>query len=317
MLEMELRIRLETRDATLIAGLLALIAVGIFVILIDYNTVYTWIMPLNTPRGLSWYYKTSIGIGVVNQASNITSLTVLNGIITNIVLGEYNGGYAVIISKGLNAYVVVIVLVDLLICMVFSMKTRRLVTKGVIGILSLLLLVVLYVVPLLTLLPYIDYGRVYSNHRVIEPLQPPVLNIPMNILNYTEIPNAHPALRYAYRVTDEVRELSLIHVDFHFNDTLMPIMLVRVLIDNDIVRQEYAYNTAFYTSSGLVEIYVFSPLPLNNSVISYYKVEFEPLDQGMASLLFMIPMSLLIVVTVLSALQLQLIKIRVLKRNRT
>ncbi|MEM4825205.1 MAG: hypothetical protein QW354_04950, partial [Desulfurococcaceae archaeon] len=133
--------------------------------------------------------------------------------------------------------------------------------------------------------------------------------------NYTEIPDAHPALRYVYRVSDEIREISLVHVNFLFNDTLMPVMFVRALVDGNVVRQERTYNTAFYISRGVVEIYLFSPLPLNNSVLLYYKAEFRQLDQGITPLLFTMPLSLVFIAIVLSALQLQLIKTRTHRWN--
>ncbi|MEM1629018.1 MAG: hypothetical protein QW551_07095 [Desulfurococcaceae archaeon] len=312
---MELRIRFEARDIAIITGLLALVVMGIFMVLTDYRTEYVWIVPLNVPRSFSWYYKTNIGIGVVNQVSNTTSLIVFNGIVPGILLGEYDEGYAVIISRGFNAYVLAIVVVDLAMYMVFLLKTRRLAIKGVLGALSLTLLAVLYAMPLLALMPYIDYGHVYGNHEVVEPLQPPVLSIPLSVLNYTEIPDAHPALRYVYRVSDEIREISLVHVNFLFNDTLMPVMFVRALVDGNVVRQERTYNTAFYISRGVVEIYLFSPLPLNNSVLLYYKAEFRQLDQGITPLLFTMPLSLVFIAIVLSALQLQLIKTRTHRWN--
>ncbi|MEM0475096.1 MAG: hypothetical protein QXZ48_08930 [Zestosphaera sp.] len=301
-LEKEVLIRFTFKDFMWVASLAILLGVSLYVIYVDYNTTYTWVYPLDRARlAGEWYPKSTVGVGIIDLRGNMTLLTVYRGFSTSVILDEYSSGYALIVARGFNLYVLTLTIFSV----VFYVLISRLLKKKT-GLLCTLLLLVFFFVVLASvasLIPYVSAGSglgyVYRSSKIVREL---------NSLNFTSLKEPFlNVLGYAYLFRDSFEGVTLVNTKLEVKNSLALMVLNRSGVP------EVTYNTAFYEVAGKqLLIYLFSSSPNPTGSFTYVKIEFMPRSTYPQTILFAVPLILS-----LTTLILGLVSVFVTRRLRS
>ncbi len=272
----------------IIAGFMIIIALSAYVLWLDINTEYTWIMPLNRNAQIWGYYKWNNGIGIYDLAKSVkepSNVVSLNGLTTSIGLASSSTSYAIILARGINIYVVAVVLLSLSIYIVLQKKLLKIKTYFVKILLSILIIVFIASMLAVTI-PYIDMGHAlgYSVTKDSVSITVPVKTLSLLSLNSSGIPG-FANYTYVYILTDNVIDGSLVHARFILNDSvdIPPLMIVRVVQDDNVIARYIGNEATFYVSlsssrpNGEIRIYILTDKQLNNSLIEYARLSFVPM----------------------------------------
>jgi hypothetical protein len=268
-MEKQVLIKLTFKDLAWIFSLVFLIGVSFYVVYVDYNTSYNWVFPLNKPvLANEWYPKSTIGVGVIDLQSNITILTLYKGLTTSVILDEYPSGYAVVVARGYNYYVVALtVFSTVFYALISRLLMRRIRTVSRIPLLFVLGFFFITLATIISLVPYINVGHelgyVYRTSKIVREL---------NSLNFTSLKEPFlNTLGYAYLFRDSFSTVTLVNAELRVKNVLVIMVLNRTGIP------EVTYNTAFYEAPGKqLMIYLFSSTPNPVGTFSYLRIEFTP-----------------------------------------
>ncbi|GEM_PF-1436225 len=268
-MEKQVMIRLTFKDLVWIISLVFLIGVSSYVVYVDYNTSYTWVFPLNRPAlANEWYPKSTIGVGVVDLRNNVTILTLYKGFTTSVILDEYSSGYAVVVARGYNYYVVVLtVFSTVFYALISRLLIRRIRSVSRTPFLMVLGLFFITLATITSLMPYINVGHelgyVYRTSKIVREL---------NSLNFTSLKEPFlNVLGYAYLFRDSFSSITLVSAELRVKNALALMVL------NRTGAPEVTYNTAFYETPGKqLLIYLFSSTPNPVGTFSYLRIEFTP-----------------------------------------
>lgn len=264
------------------ASLVILLGVSLYVIYVDYNTTYTWVYPLDRPRLVSeWYPKSTIGVGIIDLKSNTTLLTVYRGFSTSVILDEYPSGYALIVARGYNFYVLALSA----FLVVFYTLISRVLKKRTNFMFALLLLVffLISLASVISLIPYVsagsEFGYAYKSSRVVKEL---------NSLNFTSLREPFlNMLGYAYLFRDSFEGVTLVNTRLEVKNALTLMVLNRSGVP------EVTYNAAFYEVAGKqLLIYLFSSSPDPAGSFTYVKIEFIPRSTYPRAIILAVPLIL-------------------------
>lgn len=272
-----------------VAGFMVIVALSAYVLWVDINTEYTWVVPLYENMGLWGYYKWSNGIGIydlarsVNEPDNVISL---NGLVSSIRLAPSATSYAIILARGINIYVSTVVLLTFFVYIVLQKKVMKIKAYFMKMLLSILVIVFLASM-LVVMVPYIDEGHVlgYSVTKDSVSFTIPVRTLSLLSLNSTGV-SGFANYTYVYVLTDNVIDGSLVHARFILNDSvgIPPLMVVRVIQGGNVVARYIGNDATFYVSlpnselSGQIRIYILTDRQLNNSLLEYARLSFVPMS---------------------------------------
>ena len=281
-MERQVLIRLTFKDLIWIASLAILLGISLYIIYVDLNTVYTWVFPLDKPRLVNlWHPKSTVGIGVVDLRSNATLLTVYKGFSTSVILDENPSGYALIIARGYNLYVLAYAIFLIISYILISRLLKK--RTGLIPTLSLLVFFFMALASMFSLVPYIDAGNklgyVYRSSEITREL---------NSLNFTRLKEPFlNVLGYAYLFRDSFEGITLVNTRLEVKNSLV------LMILNTSGSPEVTYNTAFYETSGKqLLVYLLSSSPNPAGSFTYVKIEFMPRTTYPQTTVFITPLIL-------------------------
>lgn len=318
MLMGSITITISVEKLGVLAFAVVVIALSAWVLATDHGASYTWILPLDSAQSITGYWKTSTAIGVYDlglENANYSNTVIVSGLFSQVFIDRVETGYAIVVAKGFNPYVLLITLAVL--ANTVLAVARRLKGARPSGLpLDLIILTLLASVTLLSLIPYISEGHTlgYSVYEY------PVREYFFRDLPYNQL-SSNSSLqlgfyRFAYNITvTNVPGGSLVRVWFTpGNDTvLIPTLIyieeegtgnaTRLLVSNN--NEVY---TAFYVSgsrgvaTGVLKILVFSEKQLNSSAIGYYVLSFYDGKTHSSITGFTLPAVFTLVLTVFNAL---------------
>jgi len=312
-------ITISVDKLAVLASIAVVIALSAWILTIDYGASYTWILPLNSAQSITGHWKTGIAIGVYDlgfERANYSNTVIVDGLFTQVFVDRVDTGYAIIVAKGFNPYVVLItaaVLVN-----IFLAAARRLRGVRYSGFpLDMVFLALLASATLLSLAPYISEGYTlgYSVHEY------PVKEYFFKDLPYNQL-SSNTSLqlgfyRFAYNITvTNVPGGSLVRIWFTpGNDTVLLPTLIYVEEEGTgnatrlLVSNNNEVFTAFYVSgggegaTGVLKILVFSEKQLSSSAIGYYVLSFYNGKNNPSITGFALPVVFTLVLTVFNLLQ--------------
>lgn len=318
MLMRSITITVSVEKLAVLASILVVTALSTWILMADYNASYTWIMPLDSARSIAGYWKTSTAIGIYDlgfENANYSNTLIVNGLFSEVFLDRVDTGYAIVVAKGFNPFVLLItamVLANTLLAV-----AGRLGGTGVRGFpLGLVFLTLLASATLLSLFPYISEGYTLG----FSVYEYPIKEYFFKDLPYNQLPsNISLQLgfyRFIYNVTvTNVPGGSLVRIWFSpGNDTvLIPTLIYieeesAVNITRLLVSNNNEVFTAFYVSgsregeTGVLRILIFSEKQLNSSSIGYYVLSFHGGKSSSSIAAFVLPIVFTLVLTVFNVL---------------
>jgi len=299
-------IRLDIGRILYIAGALALIVLGLYIVYTDASLAPRIVIPTNNPRSIHGFFKDSAAVSYVNLSSNSDTLSITRGVIYSIILDSMPTGYAIVILRGVSLYVLAVVIAAILIYLFISRGiTRRLNSRT---LLAYAVFTLLTASSMVTLLLYIDTATVTGYTYRETPLVVGLSNLTPLDLDETgqslivNLTTGLVKLRYLYTLpSDNIDSLSLIKVQLLLNDTAYPLIYINTSRGQALLLGNS--TTVFYTGAGSLTIYVFTDQELNNSVLLYHRISFYPSAVGeLSTTLVASPLILLLLACVIGVL---------------
>ncbi|MEM4624630.1 MAG: hypothetical protein QXR24_04460 [Thermosphaera sp.] len=270
--------------------LIVVLIAAAWVLITDYQSSYTWILPLDAPKSIMGYWKTSIGIGIYDlggEYANYSNTLVVNGLVSHIYLDKVESGYAIVAARGFNSYVLLVTALVLINAVLLETRVKKSTRQENI-VLKTLVLLVITLVPILSLVPYIAEGSTLG-YRAYEY---PVREYAFQDLLYAQLPLGNASglelYKYVYNITvTNLPEKSLVRIWFTpGNDSVLLPTLVyveagagganssRLLVSNGNEVYTALYIEGEDTGNSYLKILVFSEKQLNSSRIGYYVLSF-------------------------------------------
>ncbi len=278
----QLIIKFTFKDLVWITSLVVLLVVSLYVIYVDYNTTYTWVYPLDKPRLVNdWYPKSTVAVGIVDLRSNMTLLTVYKGFSTSVIIDEHPSGYALVVARGYNLYVLILTIFLLIFYFFVSLLLKK--RTNMVSTLLLLAFFFITLASVTSFIPYVsagsELGYAYRSSGIVREL---------NTLNFTSLKEPFlNVLGYAYLFKDSFERITLVSTRLEVKNTLALMILNRSGVP------EVTYNAAFYEVAGKqLLIYLFSSSPNPTGSFTYVKVEFIPRSTYTQTMIFVAPLTL-------------------------
>jgi len=298
-------IRLDIGRILYIAGALALIVLGLYMVYTDVSLTPRIVIPTNSPRSIHGFFKDSAAVSYVNLSSNSETLSITRGVVYNIILDSMPAGYAIVILRGVSLYVLAVVIAAILIYLLISRGiTRRLNSRT---LLAYAVFTLLTASSMITLLLYIGTATATGYTYRETPLVVGLSNLTPLDLDETgqslivNLTTGLVKLRYLYTLRDNIDSLSLIKVQLLLNDTAYPLIYINTSTGQALLLGNS--TTVFYTGAGSLTINVFSDQKLDNSVLLYHRISFYPSAVGEPSTILMAsPLILLLLAYIIGAL---------------
>jgi len=300
-------IRLDIGRILYIAGALALIVLGLYIVYTDASLTPRIVIPTNNPRSIHGFFKDSAAVSYVNLSSDSETLSITRGVVYNIILDSMPTGYAIVILRGISLYVLAVVIVAILIYLFISRGiTRRLNSRT---LLAYAVFTLLTASSMVTLLLYINTATATGYTYRETPLLVGLSNLTPIDLDETgqsiiiNLTTGFVKLRYLYALRDNIDSLSLIKVQLLLNDPAYSLSLIYINTSKEPLSFHGNFTTVFYTGAENITIYVFSDQEINNSVLLYHRISFYPSAVGEPStILVASPLVLLLLAYVIGAL---------------
>lgn len=253
-------------------------AASVYIYQQDSSASYTWVTPLNSPQSIHLYFKQGTGLALVDVARGSETITISTGAPSTLTLAPSPSSYAVVVAKGASIYVEAVNIVNTAVVLASAwVISRRM--SGLRLALSLTVIAMLVALVSASSLLYIGTGFTTGYTAVDKRLY-----AQFSQLEYITLENQ--TYNYSYVLRDSFRDAALVNISIELRDPYIPVVLVRVngsqgaqdIPLSTIISPgggPITYAWTFYTANSNLTIYVLSQGKLENSTITYYKVEFQ------------------------------------------
>jgi len=269
-------IRLDIGRIIYLIGAVSIVLLGLYLVYTEASATYTIVIPTNTLRAIHGFFKNTMAVKYVDLSSGIEPLSITTGSAFNIILDALPTGYAIVILRGVNLYMLTVVIVAVIVYLAISRRILRKVNTR-----TLLAYIVFTLMATTSIVSTLFYSSLARNAGYEYSETP--LTIRFNNLNYTDLDQVGQSLivnvssgllklRYLYSLSDTANSLSLVKVQLVLNDTAYPITYINASAGQTILLGNS--STVFYTGRGTLAINILSDQLLNNSILLYYKLEF-------------------------------------------
>lgn len=271
-----------------ITGLIIIILLASYLIYTGFTTEYIHIYPLDRDQTIVLPFKLENIIAIYDLRSNqyeASSIIILNGITTSISLARSDTSYAIIFSRGIDLYLIIISVLSILTYITCYIKFSRLHLSKIVIVYNLLFLIIILVILGSSLL-YINFNEAPSTLITQDTIEKPIrfkLTRPIELnvtLSLDERPYNGTVLVYN---VDRVKDRTLVHIES--DKTILVIAISYIVSDKlklvpiENITKEY---TGYIHLPDNVEegnlLLIYDPTGYN-ATVTYMKIGFIELER--------------------------------------
>ncbi len=190
------------------AGLIILAGLAAYTIYMSWTTNYIGVYPLDRPQAIVTPMKTRTIVAIYDLKSTVkepSQIIISDGVLTSVTLGNSSTAYAMVLSRGIDIYVLLVSIAVVLIYIYIVKHSLPLVNLRTRPLLNIMYIVILLIV-LVSLNIYIQYNTLNStatNDSIFSPVQ-------VKLENPVKLPVGNSSF-LLYPITD-IRSKSLVYI---------------------------------------------------------------------------------------------------------
>ncbi len=293
----------------MVVGVLVIAFFSGYLIYIGYTTEYIHLYPLDKSQTIVLPFKLENIVAIYDLKSNqyeASSILILNGLTSSISLVGSNTSYAMIYSRGIDIYLMVISILSIITYITGYIKFSKL-RLGMMRVVYSILFLVIILTVLGSSLLYISFNKTPSTLVTQDTIEKPIkfkLSKPIKLnvtLNLGGRPYNGTVLLYNI---DRVKDRTLIHIE---SDKTIFVVAVSYIISGDLKLKPLDNITREYTG------YVYLPDNIKegnllliydatgyNATITYMKIGFIEVHRPDPYLLLTPALGLLVIIIIIS-----------------